>query len=124
MEKKKYLDYEGFKTYHNELVSELRDLTFDSQRMFDSEEGLLTLNNWEHDEFGRVWGLKEGLIITVDDIFWQLENPIGFWTILTRVGESPAEKAANYTIEELGWKKVGSTTEFDVDGHTLKLMKK
>ena len=69
MANKKYLDYDGFKTYHNELVSHLRDLTFDPQRMFETTTELVTPANW-HIEYGRLMGIKRGLIVTVGDKFW------------------------------------------------------
>lgn len=121
MANKKYLDYDGFKTYHNELVSHLRDLAFDPQRMFETTTELVTPANW-HIEYGRLMGIKRGLIVTVADKFWQLTDPDKFQARVTRIGETIEEKA-NLEPEQLGWKIVGSTTEFDINGHTLKLMK-
>lgn len=121
MERKKFLEYDGLKIYHDELVKKMRDLAYDPQRSFDSQEDLVTLSNWQFED-SRVCGLKKGLLVTVDNKFWQLEEPNKFQTRLTRVGETIEEKS-QLKPEELGWKLVGSTTEFDIDGHTLKLIK-
>ena len=85
MANKKYLDYDGFKTYHNELVSHLRDLAFDPQRMFETTTELVTPANW-HIEYGRLMGIKRGLIVTVGDKFWQLSDPDKFQSRVTRIG--------------------------------------
>ena len=118
----RYLDYDGLKTYHDELVRELKHLEFDPQRMFDTQEDIVTPSNWEADKYGRVFGLKVGLIVTVGNKIWQLTDPGKFVARMNTVGETIAAKAA-LAPEVLGWKIVGCTTDFDVDEHLLKLMK-
>lgn len=120
-EKKRFLDYEGFKTYHDELVKNLRDKAFDPKRMFTNKAELVDKANWEFKDYG-VLAVRPGLIVTVENKFWQLADAEKFRVTLTRMGESIEEKA-KYTAEELGWKIVASTTEFEIDGHTLKLFK-
>ena len=79
---KKYLDLEGLGTYHGELVQRLTDLEYDPNRMFTTKAQLFSLNKWGNDKFGRIIGLKEGLIITVANEIWQLVSPETFSTIL------------------------------------------
>lgn len=121
--KEQYLDYEGLKTYHSELVDRLKDLEYDPSRMFADKTALLTLDNWDHDTYGRVFGLKNGLLVTVADKIWQLEDAAKFRLKLTSIGETPAQKSSKYSMEELGWKIVGNTVDFDVNGHILQLTK-
>lgn len=122
MDNKKYLDFEGLKSYHDNLVERLKDLTFDPQMMFEDKKSLVTLDNWKHDQYGRVFGLKKGLMITVGTSIWQLTDPTKFKTKLTMIGMTTDEKSG-FTETELGWKIVGSTTDFDVNEHTLNLKK-
>ncbi len=117
----KFLDYEGFQIYHSELVERLKDLEYDPSRMFESKTALLTSSNWNPDSNGRIFGLKEGLLVTVDNQIWQLEDPSRFSSILELTGLTPSEKAAAY--EDLGWKVIGSTVDFNIDGHILQLTK-
>ena len=122
MDNKKYLDFEGLKKYHDNLVEKLKDLAFDPQMMFDDKTSLVTLDNWNHDQYGKVFGLKKGLMVTVGTSIWQLEDPDKFKTKLTMIDMSTDDKA-KLTETELGWKIVGSTTDFYVDEHTLNLRK-
>lgn len=116
---KKYLDYNGFKLYHDELVKRLKDLNYDPQRMFDSKEDLLKKSNWTDDRYGRIFGLKVGLIVTVNNIIWQLVDPDLFQKKMNTIGLELSELSA----EDLGWKIVGSSSDFEIDGHRLKLLK-
>ena len=118
---KQYLDYEGLTTYHSELVNKLADLEYEPKKMFDDIEVLLTPANWGVSKYGRVAGLKTGLIVTVDSQIWQLENPTTFRNIL--ISSTPiADKIATYTTpESLGWKVIGNTVDFNIADHTLQL---
>ena len=118
---KKYLDLEGLGTYHGELVQRLTDLEYDPNRMFTTKSQLFSLNKWCNDKFGRIIGLKEGLIITVANEIWQLVSPETFSTILRTPGKI-SDKVA-LTTEELGWKVVGNTVDFNVNDHILELTK-
>lgn len=118
---KKYLDYDGFKVYHKEMVKQIRNLEFDPQRMFDSKRELVDKSNWKFDN-GLAYGLKSGLIVTVGDKFWQLVEPEKFNKVLTKIGIDVEEKAG-WEPDVLGWRIVGSNTNFDVDNHILKLIK-
>lgn len=120
---KQYLDYAGLTTYHNELVNKLADLEYEPNKMFDDIEALLTPSNWGTVKYGRVAGLKTGLIVTVDGQIWQLEDAAGFRSILS--SSTPiADKLITYTTaESLGWKVVGSTVDFNIDSHILQLSK-
>lgn len=122
MDNKKYLDFEGLKKYHDSLIKKLNDLSFDPQMMFDDKKSLMTLDNWKHDQYGRVFGLKKGLMVTVGTSIWQLVNPDTFKSKLTAVGITIEDKS-KLEADEIGWKIVGSTTDFDVDEHTLNLKK-
>lgn len=122
MDDKKFLDFEGLKKYHDVLIKKLKDLDFNPQMMFDDKTSLVDLNNWKHDQYGRVYGLKKGLIVTVGASIWQLVDPETFKTKLSTVGLSNEEKAS-LTPNELGWKIIGSTVDFDVENHTLNLKK-
>ena len=122
MDNKKFLDFEGLKKYHDVLTKKLKDLDFNSQMMFDNKSSLVDLNNWKHDQYGRVYGLKKGLIVTVETSIWQLVNPETFKIKLSSVGLSNEEKSS-LTADELGWRIIGSTTDFDVEKHTLNLKK-
>lgn len=122
MDNKKYLDFEGLKKYHDSLIKKLNDLSFDPQMMFDDKKSLMTIDNWKHDQYGRVFGLKKGLMVTVGTSIWQLVNPDTFKSKLTAVGITIEDKS-KLEADEIGWKIVGSTTDFDVDEHTLNLKK-
>lgn len=116
-----FLDFEGLQTYHDELIKRLTDLEYDPERLFEHKVDLFSLSRWGANKYGRVVGLKTGLIITVEGQIWQLEDPVKFNRILSRI-QSPDEKAA-MTPEELGWKIVGSTVDFNINNHTLELTK-
>ena len=120
---KQYLDYEGIAAYHSELVNRLADLEYEPNKMFDDIEALLTPSNWGTVKYGRVAGLKSGLIITVDNQIWQLEDASKFRGILS--SSTPIEdKLITYTTpDSMGWKVVGSTVDFDITNHTLQLSK-
>lgn len=122
MANKQYLDYEGLATYHSELVKRLSDLEYDPNRMFEDIEDLLSLSKWGADKYGRVAGLKEGILITVGTSIWQLEDAAKFGEILRSV-QSVADKILIYTTpESLGWRVVNNV-EFDVTNHILRLTK-
>ena len=118
---KKYLDLEGLGTYHDELVQRLTDLEYDPNRMFATKVQLFSESKWGSDKFGRIIGLKEGLIVTVGNEIWQLVNPETFSTVLRTPGNI-SEKVA-LTPAQLGWKIVGSTVDFNVNNHVLELTK-
>ena len=115
---KKFLDYDGIKKYHNELIKNLKDLNYDPQRMFESKEDLLNKSNWTDDKYGRIFGLKKGLIVTVNNVIWQLANPELFQTKMNTIGVDLTTLGAN----ELGWNIIGGS-DFEIDGHTLLLNK-
>lgn len=121
--KEQYLDYEGLKTYHSELVDRLKDLEYDPSRMFATKVDLLTINNWDHDEYLRIYGLKAGLIITVGNQIWQLVTPETFYEKITEMGKTPQQKSELYSVTQLGWKIVGNTVDFNINNHTLELTK-
>lgn len=121
--KEQYLDYDGLKTYHNTLVEKLKDLEYDPSRMFADKIALLTLNNWNHDEYNRIFGLKAGLVVTVGKQIWQLVNPETFYDKITEMGKTPAQKSELYSVTQLGWKIVGSTVDFNINNHVLELSK-
>ena len=105
---KKFLDYDGIKKYHDELIKNLKDLNYDPQRMFESKEDLLNKSNWTDDKYGRIFGLKKGLIVTVNNVIWQLANPELFQTKMNTIGVDLNTLGAN----ELGWNIIsGSDTE-------------
>ena len=118
---KKYLDLEGLGTYHDELVQRLTDLEYDPNRMFATKVQLFSESKWGMDKYGRIIGLKEGLIVTVGNEIWQLVNPETFSTVLRTPGNI-SEKVA-LTPAQLGWKIVGSTVDFNVNNHVLELTK-
>ena len=122
MSAQKYLDLTGLNTYHNEMVKRIVDLEYDPERMFDDKVDLFSLQKWGANKYGRVVGLKAGLMITVGGQLWQLENPTLFNSKLSMTGLTPAEKAL-IPIDQLGWKIVGSNVDFNVDDHVLELMK-
>ena len=122
MSAQKYLDLTGLNTYHNEMVKRIVDLEYDPERMFDDKVDLFSLQKWGANKYGRVVGLKAGLMITVGGQLWQLENPTMFNSKLSMTGLTPAEKAL-IPIDQLGWKIVGSNVDFNVDDHTLMLTK-
>lgn len=120
---KQYLDYEGLTTYHSELVGKIADLEYEPNKMFADIEALLTPGNWGVSKYGRVAGLKSGLMVTVDSQIWQLENTTTFKSVLT--SSTPiADKLSTYTTpESLGWKVVGNAVDFNIDNHILQLTK-
>lgn len=122
MSAQKYLDLTGLNTYHNEMVKRIVDLEYDPERMFDDKVDLFSLQKWGANKYGRVVGLKAGLMITVGGQLWQLENPTLFNSKLSMTGLTPAEKAL-IPIDQLGWKIVGSNVDFNVDDHVLELTK-
>ena len=119
MEKtKKYLDYEGLKTYHNELVKRIKDLEYDPERIFRDTTELCSRSKWS-DESGRIVGLKSGLIVTVGGKLWQLVDVETFSSILKTL--NPYFNPATAPADDLGWVVVG--VDFDVDNHILQLKK-
>ena len=121
MSTKKYLDLDGLSTYHDELVNKLVDLEYDPNRMFVTKAQLFSEIKWGTDRFGRIIGLKEGLMITVAGEIWQLVEPETFSSILRTPGKI-SDKVA-LTPTELGWKVVGNTVDFNINNHTLELTK-
>lgn len=121
MSTNKFLDYEGLQTYHSEIVRRLTDLEYDPERLFENKVDLFSLDRWGANKYGRIVGLKTGLMITVEGQIWQLENPTKFNRILSRV--QSAEDKALLPPEDLGWKVVGSSVDFNVNDHTLELTK-
>jgi len=115
----KYLDYEGLMHYHKELVNRLKDLEYDPKRIFASQSDLMKKDNWDIDQYGRIFGLKTGLVVTVDKHFWQLTEPSKFAKVFKTIGD----KSGYTTPESIGWEVVGSTVDFEIDDHTLKLLK-
>lgn len=118
---KKYLDSEGLALYHNELVKRLSNLEYDPERLFENKTELFSKSKWGADKYGRVSGLKKGLIITVGKQLWQLVNPDTFNLILSRVQD--VNEKILIPVEDLGWKIISNTVDFDVNGHTLILTK-
>jgi len=121
MSTNKFLDYEGLQTYHSEIVRRLTDLEYDPERLFENKVDLFSLDRWGANKYGRIVGLKTGLMITVEGQIWQLESPTKFNRILSRV--QSAEDKAQLPPEDLGWKVVGSSVDFNVNDHTLELTK-
>ncbi len=117
----KYLSYEGLGTYQDELVRRLTDLDYDPNRMFADKTELFSLEKWGVNRFGRVVGLKAGLIITIDGQIWQLEDPVVFNGVLS--GSQPVEQKVLIPMEDLGWKIIGNTVDFNINNHTLELTK-
>lgn len=123
MANKQYLDYEGLRTYHNELVSRMADLEYDPNRMFEDIEDLLSLSKWGADKYGRVAGLKEGILITVGTKIWQLEDAEKFGNIL-RLVQPIEDKIQTYTTpESLGWRIICNSVDFNIADHVLELTK-
>ena len=118
---KKYLDLDGLGTYHNELVQKMADLEYDPDRMFETKEQLFNTSKWGMDKYGRIAGLKVGLMVTVGNQIWQLITPATFRSELVSV--SPVSDKVAKTPEQLGWKIVGSTVDFSVNDHVLELTK-
>ena len=110
---KQYLDYTGLTTYHNELVQRLEDLEFEPNKIFANVDALVTRLNWVKNN--RIAGLKEGLMVTVDGVLWQLVDADKFKKILE--GKIVPE---SLTAENLGWDVV---IDFNVNDHTLILTK-
>ena len=121
MSAQKFLDLDGLVTYHDELVQRLTDLEYDPNRMFATKAQLFSEIKWGSDKFGRIIGLKEGLIVTVGNEIWQLVNPETFSTILRTPGRI-SDKVA-LTPTELGWKVVGNSVDFNINDHVLELTK-
>lgn len=117
----KYLSYAGLATYQDELVRRLTDLDYDPSRMFANKEELFSLQKWGVNRFGRVIGLKAGLIITVDGQIWQLVDPVVFNNVLS--GNQTIESKVLIPVEDLGWKIIGNTVDFNINGHVLELTK-
>lgn len=117
----KYLSYVGLATYQDELVRRLTDLDYDPSRMFANKEELFSLQKWGVNRFGRVIGLKAGLIITVDGQIWQLVDPVVFNNVLS--GNQTIESKVLIPVEDLGWKIIGNTVDFNINGHVLELTK-
>ena len=117
----KYLSYDGLATYQDELVRRLTDLDYDPNRMFADKTELFSLEKWGANRFGRVIGLKAGLIITVDGQIWQLEDPVVFNNILSR--NQPVAYKVLIPVEDLGWKIIGNTVDFNINDHVLELTK-
>ena len=117
----KYLSYVGLATYQDELVRRLTDLDYDPNRMFADKTELFSLEKWGVNRFGRVVGLKAGLIITIDGQIWQLEDPVVFNSILS--GSQSIESKVLIPMEDLGWKIVGNTVDFNINNHVLELTK-
>ncbi len=110
---KQYLDYTGLTTYHNELVQRLEDLEFEPNKMFNDVNALVKRDNWVKNN--RIAGVKEGLMVTVGGVLWQLVDADKFKKILK--GEIVPE---SLTAENLGWDVV---IDFNVNDHTLILTK-
>lgn len=123
MANKQYLDYEGLTTYHSELVKRLSDLEYDPNRMFDDIADLLSLAKWGSDKYGRVAGLKEGILITVGTKIWQLEDAVKFGNILRMVMPIEDKVEIYTTPESLGWRVICNSVDFDISDHTLTLTK-
>lgn len=117
----KYLSYEGLTTYNDELIRRLTDLDYDPNRMFADKTELFSLEKWGVNRFGRVVGLKAGLMITLDGQIWQLEDPVVFNSILT--GNQSIASKVLIPMEDLGWKIVGNTVDFNINDHILELTK-
>ena len=117
----KYLSYAGLATYQDELVRRLTDLDYDPSRMFANKAELFSLEKWGVNRFGRVIGLKAGLIITVDGQIWQLEDPVVFNSVLS--GNQTIESKVLIPVEDLGWKIIGNTVDFNINDHVLELTK-
>ena len=110
---KQYLDYAGLGTYHNELAQRLVDLEFEPNKIFANVDALVTRLNWVKNN--RIAGLKEGLMVTVDGVLWQLVDADKFKKILE--GKIVPE---SLTAENLGWDVV---IDFNVNDHILVLTK-
>ena len=110
---KQYLDYTGLTTYHNELVQRLEDLEFEPNKIFANVDALVNPSNWMKNN--RIAGLKEGLMVTVDGVLWQLVDADKFKKILE--GKIVPE---SLTAENLGWDVV---IDFNVNDHILVLTK-
>ena len=123
MATKQYLDYEGLSTYHNELVKRMSDLEYDPNRMFEDIEDLLSLSKWGADKYGRVAGLKEGILVTVGTQIWQLEDSTKFGNILRSVMPIEDKVATYTTAESLGWRVICNNVDFNIDNHILQLTK-
>ena len=117
----KYLSYEGLTTYNDELIRRLTDLDYDPDRMFADKTELFSLEKWGVNRFGRVVGLKAGLMITLDGQIWQLEDPETFNSVLS--GNQSIASKVLIPMEDLGWKIIGNTVDFNINGHILELTK-
>ena len=114
---KQYLDYAGLKTYHDELIQRLTDLEYEPNKMFADVNELVTRSNWVKNN--GIAGVKVGLIVTVGDCIWQLNDANIFKSIL----EDNSSVTESTTAEELGWRVISNTVDFDINDHTLILTK-
>ena len=114
---KQYLDYAGLKTYHDELIQRLTDLEYEPNKMFADVNELVTRSNWVKNN--GIAGVKVGLIVTVGDCIWQLNDANIFKSIL----EDNSSVTEATTAEELGWRVISNTVDFDINDHTLILTK-
>ena len=114
---KQYLDYAGLKTYHDELIQRLTDLEYEPNKMFADVNELVTRSNWVKNN--GIAGVKVGLIVTVGDCIWQLNDANIFKSIL----EDNSSVTESTTAEELGWRVISNKVDFDINDHTLILTK-
>ena len=114
---KQYLDYAGLQTYHKELAQRLADLEFEPNKLFADVSALVTRSNWVKNN--RIAGVKTGLMVTVGDYIWQLKDANVFKGIL----ENNSSVTESTTAEELGWRVISNTVDFDINDHTLILTK-
>ena len=114
---KQYLDYAGLKTYHDELIQRLTDLEYEPNKMFADVNELVTRSNWVKNN--GIAGVKVGLIVTVGDCIWQLNDANIFKSIL----EDNSSVTESTTAEDLGWRVISNTVDFDINDHTLILTK-
>jgi hypothetical protein len=121
MSTKKYLDLEGLGAYHSELVNKLVDLEYEPEKMFENKVDLFSLDKWGANKYGRVVGLRKGLMVTVENQIWQLENPARFNGVLS--GSQSIEYKTQLPPDDLGWTIVGNTVDFNVNNHILELTK-
>lgn len=122
MSESRFIDYEKFKIYHTELMKEITP-----KLMFSTIEELFTLSNWETRDVNSktyVYGLKEGLMISVGNSIWQLVDSAKFSRLLTVIGVTAADKARIYnTADKCGWKAFngGGNADSNVTDHVLNM---